>query len=49
MVNAMPQKQAAAWFGAAPPDLTLVARVRGVDWLYTICVLSTSTRAVHLV
>jgi ubiquinol-cytochrome c reductase cytochrome c1 subunit len=35
MVNAMPQKQAAAWFGAAPPDLTLVARVRGVDWLYT--------------
>lgn len=23
------------WFGAAPPDLTLVARVRGVDWLYT--------------
>ena len=24
-----------AWFGAAPPDLTLVARVRGVDWLYT--------------
>jgi len=23
------------WFGAAPPDLTLVTRVRGVDWLYT--------------
>ncbi|MEE9493492.1 MAG: cytochrome c1 [Gammaproteobacteria bacterium] len=23
------------WFGAAPPDLTLVARVRGEDWLYT--------------
>ncbi|WP_298634736.1 ubiquinol-cytochrome c reductase [uncultured Umboniibacter sp.] len=23
------------WFGAAPPDLTLVARARGVDWLYT--------------
>lgn len=23
------------WFGAAPPDLTLVARVRGTDWLYT--------------
>jgi ubiquinol-cytochrome c reductase cytochrome c1 subunit len=22
------------WFGAAPPDLTLVARVRGKDWLY---------------
>ncbi len=24
-----------AWFGAAPPDLTLIARSRGVDWLYT--------------
>ncbi|HDZ3712529.1 TPA: cytochrome c1 [Vibrio vulnificus] len=35
MVNAMPAKQAAAWFGAPPPDLTLVARVRGADWLYT--------------
>ncbi|MCW8347979.1 cytochrome c1 [Vibrio sp. ZSDZ65] len=35
MVNSMPQKQAAAWFGAPPPDLTLVARVRGADWLYT--------------
>jgi ubiquinol-cytochrome c reductase cytochrome c1 subunit len=23
------------WFGATPPDLTLVARVRGADWLYT--------------
>jgi len=26
---------AKAWFGAVPPDLTLVARVRGTDWLYT--------------
>ena len=23
------------WFGAAPPDLTLVARARGPEWLYT--------------
>lgn len=23
------------WFGAAPPDLTNVARVRGEDWIYT--------------
>lgn len=23
------------WFGMAPPDLTLVARVRGTDWLYS--------------
>lgn len=35
MVNAMPPKQAANWFGAPPPDLTLVARVRGADWIYT--------------
>ncbi len=26
---------AKAWFGAAPPDLTLMARARGVDYLYT--------------
>ncbi|MET1219112.1 MAG: cytochrome c1 [Glaciecola sp.] len=31
----MPQENAATWFGAPPPDLTLVARVRGADWLYT--------------
>ncbi|MGL6261620.1 cytochrome c1 [Vibrio sp. WXL210] len=35
MVNAIPQGAAAQWFGAPPPDLTLVARVRGTDWLYT--------------
>ncbi|GAB3011664.1 cytochrome c1 [Bowmanella dokdonensis] len=35
MKNAMPKESAAKWFGAAPPDLTLVARVRGADWLYT--------------
>ena len=23
------------WFGKAPPDLSLVARSRGVDWVYT--------------
>lgn len=32
---AMTRNDAKNWFGAAPPDLTLVARVRGVDWLYT--------------
>ncbi|BCR25997.1 cytochrome c1 [Aquipseudomonas alcaligenes] len=31
----MQPEDAKAWFGAAPPDLTLVARVRGTDWLYT--------------
>jgi len=24
-----------AWFGAAPPDLAVIARSRGADWLYT--------------
>ncbi|NMP15746.1 MULTISPECIES: cytochrome c1 [unclassified Thalassotalea] len=37
IVNTMPAKEAAAWFGAAPPDLTLVTRYKkgGADWLYT--------------
>lgn len=35
MRNAMPEKMAKKWFGVPPPDLTLVARVRGVNWLYT--------------
>ncbi|WP_437883462.1 cytochrome c1 [Pseudomonas sp. LRF_L74] len=30
----MKPEDAKVWFGAAPPDLTLVARVRGTDWLY---------------
>lgn len=33
--SAIPAESAAKWFGAPPPDLTLVARVRGADWLYT--------------
>ncbi|HQT00134.1 MAG: cytochrome c1 [Hydrogenophilales bacterium 16-64-46] len=24
-----------AWFGATPPDLSVIARSRGADWLYT--------------
>ena len=35
MRNAMPLKDGKQWFGVAPPDLSLIARVRGVDWLYT--------------
>ncbi|RDV28094.1 cytochrome c1 [Alteromonas aestuariivivens] len=35
ITRAMPEESASVWFGAAPPDLTLVARVRGADWLYT--------------
>lgn len=32
---AMEPKEASAWFGAPPPDLTLEARLRGNDWLYS--------------
>lgn len=35
ITNNVPKAQASEWFGKVPPDLTLVARVRGVDWLYT--------------
>ncbi|OUS30548.1 cytochrome c1 [Thalassotalea sp. 42_200_T64] len=35
ITNTMPKKEAAAWFGTAPPDLTLVTRFRSSDWLYT--------------
>ena len=36
MTIAMPKTDAEKWFGAAPPDLTLTARVRhnGGDWIY---------------
>ncbi|MEJ8567403.1 cytochrome c1 [Elongatibacter sediminis] len=32
---AMRPEQATAWLGKAPPDLSLSARSRGTDWLYT--------------
>ena len=32
---AMPPEHAAKWFGQAPPDLSLISRVRGSDWIYT--------------
>jgi ubiquinol-cytochrome c reductase cytochrome c1 subunit len=32
---AIPPADGTAWFGKAPPDLSLVARSRGVDWIYT--------------
>jgi ubiquinol-cytochrome c reductase cytochrome c1 subunit len=41
MKTAMDPKDAKAWFGTAPPDLTVVARARssaagsGADWIYT--------------
>jgi ubiquinol-cytochrome c reductase cytochrome b subunit len=35
MQNAMDKGEAKKWFGAAPPDLTLVSRARQPEWLYT--------------
>lgn len=35
MTIAMKTKEAKEWFGAAPPDLTVIARARGANWLYT--------------
>jgi len=35
MKNSMDKKDAAKWFGNSPLDLTLEARLRGPDWIYT--------------
>lgn len=35
MKVAMRPKDAKEWFGAAPPDLSVIARSRGSDWVYT--------------
>jgi ubiquinol-cytochrome c reductase cytochrome c1 subunit len=35
MTAVMPKADAKAWFGVAPPDLSLVARARGPNWFYT--------------
>mgnify|MGYP002758379212 FL=1 len=32
---AMPKENAEKWFGKMPPDLSLISRVRGSDWVYT--------------
>ena len=34
MTTSMPKEASKAWFGAAPPDLTMVTRVREPDWVY---------------
>ena len=34
MKSAMPTADAETWFGRAPPDLSLIARARGPDYLY---------------
>ncbi len=35
MKIAMTVKDGKAWFGVPPPDLSVIARSRGADWLYT--------------
>ena len=35
MTVGMDKKEAKNWFGSAPPDLSVIARARGSDWLYT--------------
>ena len=34
MLSSFPHAEGEAWFGRAPPDLSLVARYRGSDWVY---------------
>ncbi|MEO7062879.1 MAG: cytochrome c1 [Dokdonella sp.] len=34
-ISHMPAEQAAAWFGKAPPDLSLESRSKGADWIYS--------------
>jgi len=35
MEISMPVAESKKWFGAAPPDLSVVARSRGSDWIYS--------------
>jgi ubiquinol-cytochrome c reductase cytochrome c1 subunit len=35
ILTSMPVEGAESWFGKMPPDLSLIARVRGSDWIYS--------------
>jgi ubiquinol-cytochrome c reductase cytochrome c1 subunit len=35
MRSTITTKEGKQWFGVAPPDLSVIARSRGADWLYT--------------
>ncbi len=35
ILGSLPKADGERWFGVAPPDLSLVSRVRGKDWIYT--------------
>ena len=34
----MDEGQAKKWFGKAPPDLSVIAKARGLDWLYNFLI-----------
>jgi ubiquinol-cytochrome c reductase cytochrome c1 subunit len=38
MTIAMSEEQAKTWFGKAPPDLSVIAKARGLDWLYNFLI-----------
>lgn len=38
MTHTMTAEQGEQWFGKAPPDLTVIAKARGVDWLYNFLI-----------
>jgi ubiquinol-cytochrome c reductase cytochrome c1 subunit len=38
MTIAMDAKDAEQWFGKTPPDLTVIAKARGLDWLYNFLI-----------
>jgi len=35
ITTAVPEDAASKWFGGVPPDLSLVARSKGTDWIYS--------------
>lgn len=35
ILSAMPAEAAGKWFGQAPPELSMTARARGADWIYS--------------
>ncbi|MBU0500148.1 MAG: cytochrome c1 [Gammaproteobacteria bacterium] len=35
MTSSLDVQAAGNWFGTAPPDLSVITRARGVDWIYT--------------
>ena len=38
MTIAMSAAEAEQWFGKTPPDLTVIAKARGLDWLYNFLI-----------